>query len=356
MLIILYHCILILLKIQVNTLMILRFTKCTLLMLLISITTVRAQTIIQSANLPDVGSVWSSKTLYDNSVQPGPGGQGQVWNFLTFFINPSVLSESYIAPAGTSNDLLFPAANLKVTSFFGTDDYYYKTSSALQYLGSKNNAIEIIISNTQNLLTVPLEFGDSVTNLAVTGTGMQGYPIEGTVSVVADGSGDLILASAAFTNTLRVVTDINLVIGPGSGVDTYLRMTRYSWYTSTYNAPVFQISIIDLDGALGSTHQRYGTVSTLTSDISNPKPSALNFNINPNPAKNKTTLSFNLDHSMDVKLNISDVTGRIWKEENSRMLSGLNNIVLDLSTLPKGIYILSAVYGKSSRQQRLVVD
>ncbi len=325
-------------------------------MFCLNLPVLEAQPVLSQVNIPDAGSLWSNTTITDTTLQPGPGGQGQVWNFFSYFIYPSVLSENYVATNGTGNDLLFPGANLKVNSYFGFDDYYYRTASSLQYLGSKNNSIEVILTNVQNTLTVPLQYGDVVTNSAVTGTGLQGYPLTGTITTTADGTGDLILFSGAFTNTLRVVTDMNLIIAEGTGVDTYLHMIKYSWYTSAYRAPVFQVSILNLDGALGFSHQKYITVSTLTTDIQNTEKGNFDFIINPNPVKNKTNLYFNLNHSYDVKLKVMDLTGRLWKEVTNSVNAGSNFIPLDLSTLPKGIYILSADYGKTSRQRRLIVE
>jgi hypothetical protein len=315
-----------------------------------------AQTTLTSVNIPDVGSLWSNKTINDTTLQPGPGGQGQNWNFFNYLVYPTVISESYVALTGTANDQLFPGANLKLTTFFGYDDYYIRSSSGLQYLGSKSNALELIISNVQNLLTVPMQYGDVISNPAVTGTGIFGNSLTGTITVTADGEGDLVLYTGSFTNTLRVVTDINIVMGQGSGQDTYVQMKKYAWYTSSFKAPVFQISTLEISGFLANAHDKKIAVSTLTTDIQNPEKVNLDFVIQPNPVKNKASIYFNLNHSSNIKLKVLDLTGRLWKEETCMMNTGSCNYQMDLSTLPKGIYILSADYGKATRQRRLIIE
>ncbi len=318
----------------------------------------KSQTVLYPVNLPVAGDLWSNKTITDTTIQPGISGNGVIWNFSNYFVNPSVLSEHFVTPTGTSNDLLFPAANLKVTSFFGTEDYYYKASNYLQYLGSKNNAIELIISNSsiQKMLDVPMHYGDSIVNPAVTGTGLQGYPITGSIKVKADGAGDLTLFTGAFVSTLRVVTDINLVIAPGTGVDTYLRILKHTWYSTLYRAPVFQIAVIELDGPLGSSHQKHITVSTLTTDIENPFSPALNFTISPNPAKSKTNIHIFLNKNSEVNFKITDLTGRLLIEEKRELEAGNQSVMMDYSELPRGIYLLSLISGNLNRQQRLILE
>ncbi len=315
-----------------------------------------AQTVLQTNNLPVVGDLWSNKQITDTSIQPGPAGMNQSWNFSNYIVNPTVISEVYSAPSGTGNDALYPTSNLKVSSFFGGFDYYIKSANELQYLGSKSNSNEIVISNIQKLMTVPFSYGDTIANQPVTGTGLSNYPLSGTISVKADGTGDLILFTGAFSNTLRVTTDINIVQGAGTGLDTYFRIQRFTWYSSFYRAPIFQISILDVDGALGTYHQKYTTVSTLTTDVQETNLKNLSFSIVPNPSHGKTTVSFLQRRASEISFKVYDLTGRQWKEEVAFKDAGQQSVKLDLSLLPKGVYILSINDGIQNRQQRLVID
>jgi hypothetical protein len=58
----------------------------------------------------------------------------------------------------------------------------------------------------------------------------------------------------------------------------------------------------------------------------------------------------------EVNFKITDMLGKIWKEEKNELTSGKNTIKMDLSVLPKGIYIISAISGSLSREQRIVID
>ena len=170
------------------------------------------------------------------------------------------------------------------------------------------------------------------------------------------GGGSLSLYTGSFPSTMRVVTDMNLVLGAGTGIDTYIQIQRYTWYVLNYKAPVFQISIIDINGPLATAHQKVTTVSTLTTGIESIDKNLVQFNVNPNPAGSNAQVVINLLRNSEVNLKISDVIGRIWKEENHDFISGMNKVSLDLSDLPKGIYIISANSGAMVRKQRIVID
>lgn len=315
----------------------------------------QAQVTLQQNNIPQVGELWSNKTITDTTIQPGPGGQGMNWGFGNFFVYPNVISEQYIAPTGSGYDALFPSANLKVNSLFSGDEYFIRSAGSIQFLGMKSSSNEILITNVQNLLTVPFTYGDSVTNPSVTGTGF-GYPLTGSISVKADGTGTLSLYTGAFTNTLRVVTDMNLVLGAGSGVDTYVRLRKFSWYTASYRAPVFQIAMLDIDGPLGNTHQKVITVSTLTTDILDPQNDFFKLSLGPNPTSNNVEVSLNLKKNSTVNIKITDINGKVCIENTSELSTGINNLHFDISVLPKGIYLVSAVVGRSTSTKRLVID
>jgi hypothetical protein len=344
-------------KIYINnyTDMLKRFTLLFMVSLVTNAGYISAQPVLQPVSIPVSGDLWSNKTITDTTIQPGPGGSGQIWNFSNFFVNPSVISEAYSTPTGTGNDALFPTANLKSTSIFGGDDYYLRTGNELQYLGSKSSTMEIIISNAQKIMSVPFAYGDSIVNPAVTGMGPSGYSLSGTISVKADGAGDLTLYTGSFTNSLRVVTNVNLIIGAGTGLDTYLNITRHTWYSALYRAPVFQISVLDINGSLSNVHQKVVTVSTLTTGVEQLSATPLDFSIFPNPAAGSTQLSVNSLHASVENIQITDLTGRLCKVQKVSLQPGLNKFPLDIADLPKGVYSVGTD-APNSVATRLVID
>jgi hypothetical protein len=66
----------------------------------------------------------------------------------------------------------------------------------------------------------------------------------------------------------------------------------------------------------------------------------------PNPADNQVTVSFNLDKSQVVRMNISELSGRRLKEiTNETYPAGANQISFSVADFPKGFYII-CLYGE----------
>jgi hypothetical protein len=312
---------------------------------------ITAQTVLQANNIPMAGDLFGNKTITDTTIQPGSGGTNQVWDYSVYFVNPSVISEAFSVPASTGNDALFPNSNLKATSVFGGTDYYSRSINQLQYIGYKDQSLELIVSNQQKLLSVPLAYGDSIVNVPVTGTGIFGYPLSGTISVKADGQGNLTLFTGSFPNTLRVVTNFDLIIGAGTGNDTHVEILKYTWYTFQYRNPVFQIATLRINGNLASVTQKVVTVGLGVSGIE-PVKNDLNLSVSPNPANDFATVSFDKISSKGC-LNIYDVTGKIISSQSVE--TGSDRLELDVRNLTRGIYLLSLIEGNTISRRKLVI-
>jgi hypothetical protein len=60
----------------------------------------------------------------------------------------------------------------------------------------------------------------------------------------------------------------------------------------------------------------------------------------PNPAHLKSTAEFTSQQSGNGMLTVSDLTGRILYTESFTIREGINVVEIDVSTLPKGIYLV----------------
>jgi hypothetical protein len=80
------------------------------------------------------------------------------------------------------------------------------------------------------------------------------------------------------------------------------------------------------------------------------------FTIHPNPASALTTFSFNLVSAGNITLSIINVNGQTVLKDEPRILNkGENQIRLNLSGLPDGIYTCRITNGKSDATGRLVI-
>ena len=65
-------------------------------------------------------------------------------------------------------------------------------------------------------------------------------------------------------------------------------------------------------------------------------------NFYPNPAKNNLNISIAIPKSNKVNLRITDVAGKIVQQQNFLLVSGHNNLKMDVSALPSGSYFIRA--------------
>lgn len=336
--------------------MIKRFTQVLCLLTgLLSASAVIAQPTLQATNFPNSGDIWAYKTITDTTIQPGLTGSGITWNYSSYFVNPTVFNQQFSTPGSSPDDALFPTSNLKVTSSFGGSEYYIRNASELQFLGYKSVTGDLRITNAQNCLTVPLSFGQSVTNAAVTGTAFSGFNVTGTISATADGKGTVQLQTGTFNNVLRVFYDFNLVAGADFGLDTYIHLKRYCWYRTGQRAPVLIIESLSITGALANSYQKSVLVNTVTTTGLEDLSSSINFYVSPNPIRDKATVTVGTDRISTLAYSIMDITGRVWRKEEA-FLDANRSFTTDLSGLPKGIYILSLLSDGARRQQRIVVE
>jgi hypothetical protein len=96
------------------------------------------------------------------------------------------------------------------------------------------------------------------------------------------------------------------------------------------------------------------TMSCRTGQVS--AAAGLNTEVYPNPAVDKTTLKFNSSASAAYHLILTDVIGQTVLSNDGTATEGINTIEMNLSTIAKGVYLLSLMSNGSTEQIRLVVE
>jgi len=80
-----------------------------------------------------------------------------------------------------------------------------------------------------------------------------------------------------------------------------------------------------------------------------------NISASPNPAVNYTMISFQAMENQTLNMVVTDLTGKVVMDETVNAQHGTNNVRLNVSELPAGIYIYSFVSGSSKISRKLVV-
>ncbi len=86
----------------------------------------------------------------------------------------------------------------------------------------------------------------------------------------------------------------------------------------------------------------------------NSQPSA--FSVYPNPADNYITIEWNATEQGTTHIVLTDITGKMLKQDVVNNNTGINIVSMDVSMLPKGIYMLSAINNNGVMNKRVVIE
>jgi hypothetical protein len=298
-----------------------------------------AQTLTQANHAPASGDTYSMTASSSTVAGPGSPGAGVTWNFSNLSLSSTVTAYT----GTTSTNTTYAPANIVVNGSSGEANYLLSSSSDLKYYGGN-----IIIGGFPATITYtapafyaayPMSLNTFTT--ATTGGTLSALSNNGTFtgnsSVIADGTGTLMLPGKTFTNVLRVATSqtINFAV-PGVGISNGLLIQNtYDFYTAGKKAPVFSIamSTVSAPPLISTTSQ---TVVNIASDymtgINKHNTIVENVTVYPNPAS--SFVMFAAENSNAALLTVYDINGKIIDQKN--LANG--QLKLDVSNYANGLY------------------
>lgn len=312
-------------------------------------------TLTKAVHEPQPGDI-AARTWYNSSgVSPGASGQGVVWDFSG--IGASIFADSalYLATPTTNNDCpTLSGANLAESvnsEAFGSGqrislfNFLKTSSSGIEYEGycipNTADAGPADFSNPAFVLSYPLSFSQGVSD-TYSGTfyGIVALPFSGSIEVVADGEGDIILPSGdTIFNVLRVhVFDTTV-----AGLNLYNLWTEgWYYYEANTRFPVFTIreqpglkEVFSSEGLLLNSRSSLGE--------------QLSLSIYPNPAQKHAVLRFTADKPQDLDLRLYDLSGKMIRSEMLRVTTaGEQAFPMQLEGLSAGLYKIG-LYDESGR-------
>jgi len=106
-----------------------------------------------------------------------------------------------------------------------------------------------------------------------------------------------------------------------------------------------------------STSSFFNTLAVTIVGRSNTEISSLaNAPLFPNPAVNKTTISYNAEEDNMITIRLYDITGKTINTNEYSALKGFNNFTIDLSNINKGLYIVEINDGINTIVKKLFID
>lgn len=108
----------------------------------------------------------------------------------------------------------------------------------------------------------------------------------------------------------------------------------------------YRLKMMDIDGSF--------TYSPVRSVVLG-EGKATNVSIAPNPAKGQVFVKLNADDAKAITLVLVDVTGKTVLTERKNLESGFNQLPLNVSNYPQGLYFLKIVDANTTETHRLVI-
>lgn len=221
----------------------------------------------------------------------------------------SMLFGNYYLQAGTVSELILPKVDISASMY--TNIYFSRASRT--YAG-ENDKLEVMVSD---------DCGTTWTTLWN--------------------------KSGAQLNTV-----------PGNFNQSYFPSNASDWKMATIGIPQSMQNSTELIVKFVATSD-YGNnlfidnIWMSASPLSMEEATAADLKLFPNPAKDIAQVEFNASNDGDVELNIIDLNGRTVSTVNTTVTAGAQNISLDVSDLPSGVYMVQVRQNDNINTLRLNV-
>lgn len=264
------------------------------------------------------------------TLNPGPSGAGQTWNFASYVGTPVIVTKIYPCP-GQVNCSKFPTAN-RISELVGSDtfDYLLNSDAEATTIGNFSGMGNVTMTYSDPLVNYKFpvnylqEFTDNyqLSTPGTTETGQQSFKV--------DGYGTVITPNGTFPNALRIKRVRNGSQVTGGTTFNYVTES-YQWVTEN-NGPVLVIGFNTFTINGQTTTQPslayFTSTSTLsTVDLDSTKDEIV---IYPNPATQYITIK--------SKEDIRNIT--IISLDGKAIQKTPNHKIIDIANLPNGVYIL----------------
>jgi len=127
-------------------------------------------------------------------------------------------------------------------------------------------------------------------------------------------------------------------------VDAFGNSTETQLYEFTHQHPriglnYYRLRQVDIDG--NASYSNVVVLEHKASEISN--------NFFPNPTNDIINYQFSADVNEAVTIEVMDVLGRVLKQSEYQVMTGLNTLAVDLSPYVSGTYILRVTHKQTER-------
>jgi hypothetical protein len=305
---------------------------------------------------------------------PGTSGPNQEWDFSRIQFTDKNQCSSIQFP--TFQKLAgITACNL----ILDENGYQYLLNSSengLEEAGyiNKDQKLSLVYIDPVVKMKYPFAYGNQYTDhfagIALF-DGTSKIDIAGDFTVIADAYGTLILPDRVIKDVLRVKSvkkgQQNNVCGA-----TDFCIVRYSWFAAGYRYPLLNLNIVETTSNgtptlitktanynIQQLYEKKGVLGAVSQSFTAALPSPeIEVVISPNPFEDRLTYSYLLPESMDVSIDVYEISGKTigWIFKNQSQGSGLHNGELFASRfgLASGVYFMRFTFDKQIIIKRVV--
>lgn len=313
--------------------------KKTLLSLFILLSVIANAQLTQSNHAPASGDpVFATYQCDSTGITPGASGAGANWNY-AITEHLSILNSYTTA---TSSNVAFNPADVSISSGANNTTYFKSSATDLKYYGGdlsiNSYNMSVKYSSPAIFAIYPMSINTTTTSITsgtvnLTSPFAVSQAFTGTCTILADGTGTLVLPAKTFTNVMKVVTTQTIIAGFAATV--YLKNNDY-YAIGVSKAPILSIqaSTINAAGQPSSTQtlvtvqKNYNVVS-----VKENQKSAIELSVFPNPATN--FINFTTASTEANKVIAFDITGKIVATE----IMETGKAKMTTSNLTSGVYV-----------------
>lgn len=289
-------------------------------------------------------------------IQPGEGGEHQVWDFSGIAITEKLDGEMTVG-THTLNKEWFPEGNISVEEF-GNRFVFKSSTEGMKQVGyiSKSNKTVIRYKKPNLKLKFPMHYTDSYTGEIEMENLQHGTVNNGTYRVTADAYGVIVLPDRkVFENALRVESLTTVKNADGSIQESKV----YRWYIQSERFPVMVTQEIAVVRNKKKTSTSYK--AAYNTGISESKSAKLGseFTLQPNPAKSHVNISFSNPEEGEVNIKLFSLDGKLIDNVLSANLKpGEQQVdyLINSGALIPGTYIIKIQMGNTVQTASLIIQ
>ena len=322
-----------------------------------------AQPTLTAAGNPQVGDAITLYKLVSPSststyIDEGPMGEAVTWDFAGLEVNdmvvPNPITYEFEIPSA-AEAAICPSADLSLKNTYNISivGLYDLSSAGFLKVGDSPFSNTTQYDDARDELIYPFSYGDAHSDTysyAYEAFGVAS-DVSGTVDMVADGYGTLILPFETINNALRVkVIEYNNENNELFQAENTTHI--YRWYKEGHAYPVLELAQAYFANVF--SHTLYCHYAETPSHVSEPitigKPVGYlnhadllaDFIVHLNPVGGMLDrLEYNLQKSAMVKLTVYDLMGKkISVIDLGAQSEGEHTHTLELGNIPKGVYLI----------------